>query len=391
MALARSSLLFVAGGDCFAKYSTLTRRLQIPTRRGEDGAEVFTRATPGWSVGAGGLLTRAAINAPRVEYIGGQPYYLGETSATNVALRNRDCANAAWTKTTCTAVRDQVGADGVANAASSLLATAGNATCLQAITLGSSARFQTVYVKRLVGAGTVQMTMDNGATWTAIAVTAAYVPVSIPTQTLPNPTVGFRLVTNGDKIAVDFVQNETGTFATSPIETTTVAVTRATDFCAAPFPIRPQFGMWVYSRHGERGTALLSTATGLWCLGSGANAWQLIGSSAYPGYLSEFWNGGNQGVGAMGHVPVFGDSVESFLVVTPAGNLSHFQRVNGGTIFSVGPAAITVPPTWGTPILSLLVDRAGASPGYGAVGVLKVGLGGGTLINTMDDAAAVPI
>jgi hypothetical protein len=73
------------------------------------------------------------------------------------------------------------------------------------------------------------MTMDNGATWTAITVTAGWTLVSIPTQTLTNPTVGFQIVTNGDAIAVDFVQNENGVFATSPIVTTTVSVTRALD------------------------------------------------------------------------------------------------------------------------------------------------------------------
>ncbi len=41
--------------------------------------------------------------------------------------------------------------------------------------------------------------------------------------------VGFRIVTNGDQIAVDLVQNENGTFDTSAIPTTTVSVTRAQD------------------------------------------------------------------------------------------------------------------------------------------------------------------
>jgi hypothetical protein len=53
--------------------------------------------------------------------------------------------------------------------------------------------------------------------------------VTIPVQTLANPTVGFRIVTSGDAIAVDFVQNETGTGASSEIATTTAAVTRAAD------------------------------------------------------------------------------------------------------------------------------------------------------------------
>ncbi|NOT08944.1 MAG: hypothetical protein HOP28_12165 [Gemmatimonadales bacterium] len=159
-----------------------------------------------------------------------------EPARTNVVLWNRDLTNAAWTKANCTAAKDQVGADGVVNAASRLTATAANATCLQAITLGSSARWLVARVRRLVGAGTIQMTMDNGATWTALAglMTAGFVRVGIPTQTLANPTVGFRIVTSGDSIAVDFVQNEgSAKFGTSDIPTTTAAVTRNRDALSA--------------------------------------------------------------------------------------------------------------------------------------------------------------
>lgn len=153
-----------------------------------------------------------------------------EEARTNVVLWSRDLTNAAWTKSNVTAALDQVGADGVAASATSLTATAGNGTVLQAITLGSSARFQSAYVKRLTGTGTINMTMDNGSTWTAITVTSSYTRLTIPTQTLANPTVGFRIVTSGDAIAVDFAQNEnTGAAASSPIPTTTVAVTRAAD------------------------------------------------------------------------------------------------------------------------------------------------------------------
>lgn len=144
---------------------------------------------------------------------------------TNVALHNRDLTNAAWVKSNTTAAKNQTGILGVANGASSLTATAGNGTCLQAITLASSERFQTAFVKRLVGTGVVNMTMDNGSTWTAVTVTSDWTRVSIPTQTLANPTVGFRLVTSGDSIAIDYVQNENGIFASQPIEVAGTAVT----------------------------------------------------------------------------------------------------------------------------------------------------------------------
>ena len=129
-----------------------------------------------------------------------------------------------------TAAKNQTGVDGTATAASSLTATSANGTCLQAITLGSAARWQTAYVKRITGSGVINMTMDNGATWTAIPVTSSWARVAIPTQTLANPTVGFRIVTNGDAVAVDFVQNENSLLqATSPLATTTAAVTRSNE------------------------------------------------------------------------------------------------------------------------------------------------------------------
>lgn len=157
--------------------------------------------------------------------------YLPEYARTNVALHNRDLTDAAWTATNITAAKDQTGIDGVANSASSITASAANGTILQAITLASSARFQTAYVKRLVGSGTIEMTMDNGSTWTAITVTSAWTRVSIPTQTLVNPTVGFRVQTSGDSIAVDVVQNENGTRPSSVILTAAASVTRASDSC----------------------------------------------------------------------------------------------------------------------------------------------------------------
>lgn len=179
-----------------------------------------------------GPIEVVAADMPRFDY---DPVTLAlkgllwEDARTQVALWNRDLTNAAWVKTNVTAAKNQIGLDGVSNSASSIVATAGNGTCLQAITLASSARFQTTYVKRLVGTGTIEMTMDNGTTWTAITTTAAWTRVSIPTQTLANPTVGFRIVTSGDSIAVDYVQNEDGVFATSAIPTTTAAVTRNAD------------------------------------------------------------------------------------------------------------------------------------------------------------------
>lgn len=199
-----------------------------------------------------GILRTAAANLLRPEWVDldgdGVRETMGfrlEGARTNVALWNRDLTNAAWTKTNITPVKDQTGIDGVSNSASKITATAGNGTCLQAVVLASSLRRQSAFVKRITGSGVVEMTTDNGTTWTAVTVTAAWTRVTIPAQTLANPTLGFRIVTSGDAVAVDYAQNETGAFESTPIATTTAAVTRATDswiFTAAFGPV--DFTIW---------------------------------------------------------------------------------------------------------------------------------------------------
>ena len=176
------------------------------------------------------ITTSAAYYGPRFTASIGSSTILGlmdeRAAATNIVLWNRDLTNAAWTKTNVTAAKTQTGIDNTANSASLITATAGNGTVLQSVTLASSQRFQTAYVKRVTGSGVINMTTDGGATWTAITVTASWARVSIPAQTVTNPQFGFQIVTNGDAIAVDYVGNETGASATSEIYTTTAAITR---------------------------------------------------------------------------------------------------------------------------------------------------------------------
>jgi len=154
--------------------------------------------------------------------------YMSEAAATNVALHNRDQTNVVWVKTTMTAAKDEVGKTGAFNSASSLLATAANATSLQTFTIASAAQVTSFYLKRLIGTGTVEITIDNGVTFVPVTLTSVYQRFQT-TQTLANPVIGIRIVTSGDKIAVDFSQLETGTFATSEIETTTTSAPRAAD------------------------------------------------------------------------------------------------------------------------------------------------------------------
>lgn len=123
------------------------------------------------------------------------------------------------------------GLDGIANSATTLTASDTDATILQGVTLSSAARCASAYVKRRTGTGTISFTQDGGSSWTDITSlinSSTWSRVQI-TATLANPSVGFKISTSGDAIDVDCVQNEAGVVATSPIVTTTTAVTRNAD------------------------------------------------------------------------------------------------------------------------------------------------------------------
>ena len=147
----------------------------------------------------------------------------------NVTVGNVwDIDNVTITECTIKAETTATGLDGIANTATTLTATAADAIILQPITLASAARCASAYVKRRTGTGTISFTQDGGSTWTDITAqinSSTWSRVQI-TSTLANPSVGFKISTSGDAIDVDCAQNEAGAVATSPIVTTTAAVTR---------------------------------------------------------------------------------------------------------------------------------------------------------------------
>lgn len=214
-----------------------------------DSRLVLTRASIGLYVGSNGLVQSASSGSPRFNYdptslasLG----FLSEEARTNLVLWSDDLTQAgSWTASNITPVKTATGADGVSNSATTLTATAGNGTILQAITNSSASRAQSAWVKRRTGSGTINMTMDNGTTWTVITPTASWLPYAIPVATSANPTVGFRIVTSGDAIDVQYVQNElTGTSSltpTNPITTNGSTATRAADVLSMT---GSNFGNW---------------------------------------------------------------------------------------------------------------------------------------------------
>lgn len=182
-------------------------------------------------MGPAGLLVQANASAPHIEYdANGNCLGLrNEYSRTNLCLHSNDGTNAAWTKSNCTPAKTATGPDGVANSATTLTATAGNATCLQSITSASATRAYSIWLKRRTGTGNIDMTVDGGTGWTTKTITSAWARYEINQTAVTNPNMGLRIVTSGD--AVDFwcSQIESAAFASTSIPTTTASVTRNAD------------------------------------------------------------------------------------------------------------------------------------------------------------------
>lgn len=197
----------------------------------------------------GQTLTQCAANQPVISSGSATSSWLGLWSypaATNLALHNRDLSQAIWTKTTMTCALTATGMRGAANSASTCTASAGNGTVIQATVTGAATRNTSFHIKRRTGTGVVEVTRDNGATWTAITASLSStlwrrvvsvespgcaggncIVVAAMTSGIANPTFGIRLGTNGDAVDVDFVQDEAGTDPTTPILTGAASANRS--------------------------------------------------------------------------------------------------------------------------------------------------------------------
>lgn len=203
-----------------------------------DSLITCSRASTGYVDDVLNTWSSIGANLPR---IGRGKGLLDEEVRTNLALWCRDFTNAVWVKTTLTAALTATGIDGIANSASTLTATGAAATALQTVVQLSTADTVSFFVKQVSGSGTVSITGD-GISYTDITAslsTTNWFRATV-SATLINPVIGIKLATSGNVIAVDFAQLEAGAFATSPILTTTVAVTRATDIATVTNP--PVFG-----------------------------------------------------------------------------------------------------------------------------------------------------
>lgn len=191
-----------------------------------------------WGFNAAGVLVNYAATTPKFDYgvLGGGACrgLRIEAGPANSLLWCRDGTNAAWTKSgSMTATKDVTGLDGVVNSATRLTAGASDQTILQSITLGASTRATSFYLKRITGTGTVEITDDGGGNWidvtAAIAAGGAGWSRHYNARNQSNPNVGIRIRTSGDEVAFDCGQVEVDAYPSSPIITTSSAVTRVRD------------------------------------------------------------------------------------------------------------------------------------------------------------------
>ena len=181
-----------------------------------------------------GVLETVAADTIRHNHdVSGTPLgWLVEEARTNIALHNNDWTDAVYAATNITAVMDATGPDNVANSASTLTADANSGTITQAITVASAQLTTSVWMKRVTGTGTVEITdnaFTNATDVTADINSSTWSKVGDITRTQANPVVGIRLGTSGDVVEVSYLQTEAGAASSSPIGTGVSTVTRPVD------------------------------------------------------------------------------------------------------------------------------------------------------------------
>jgi len=194
-----------------------------------------SRNTTATRVNSSGLIESVASGVPRIDWLGQScPALLVEASGQNQALWSRDLSvSGTWAASGITAVRNAVGADGAASGATTLTSTAASATITQNISHASQSRIFSAYMRRVSGTGQIQLTTNGGTNWQTVTLTSAFAPFNSGAQTVASGQVGIRMIASGDVIEVDFTQAEIGPVATSPITTTSGAVSRAADVISA--------------------------------------------------------------------------------------------------------------------------------------------------------------
>lgn len=219
----------------------------------------------------GQVYTQCPANTPLVASgtaVSAQLGVIRQGASTNLLKHSRDLwpftdgGVDVWVRSNMTCAPAPTGMRGGTGASRCTAASSG-ATVLQMITYGAATHSTSMHLSRVSGTGTVEVTRDNGATWTDVSgslvagVWKRVVPnntvgcaggncIEVPAMVsgIANPTIGFRLGTSGDVVDWDFGQDEALPFASLPIETLDTNGVRATELIsfAAPTPKFVQAG-----------------------------------------------------------------------------------------------------------------------------------------------------
>lgn len=197
----------------------------------------FSRASTGTYFTSGGILTVAAINAPRFNYVGGVSCLLIEPAATNLLLQSNNFAATWFPNNAGVATAAQfISPDGTNNGWS-LTSGSGFGGVGQFLAFSNVPYTISCWVKRIVGSAANLFYLNDKnsgdiATSTTIArLAATMTPAAGSNNAAISPNTGAGS-TNG----IFGAQLETGSKATSYIPTTTGTATRAADSATFTIP-----------------------------------------------------------------------------------------------------------------------------------------------------------
>lgn len=259
-----------------------------------------------------GTVGTTTANTLRVEWVDTDgdgvretPSYLLENSRPNSVTVASDATNVAWTKTSCTALKNAVGPDGTANTASTLTATATGAHAYVAgaaagagtrqavsgwVQKGSTAwawvgdRSDAVFHRAWVNLATGALGTLENCTATVIRQPSGWiwwqVRMTMTNAVTPQPVAGMATGDNvttciaGDTLRVALHQHElNAVFSSSSILTTGVSLTRAADRVLGTANFGPSNSVTVLGRfsrpvHADVSGTLGGLFPGCWSIGT---------------------------------------------------------------------------------------------------------------------------
>lgn len=160
-----------------------------------------------------------------------------EGARENRCLHSQDFTNAAWVSGgggIAVTPNTAIAPDGTTTA-DTLTASGANGTLIQDLgVVASAAKAGAMYLKRKTGTGNIDLTMDGGSTWATQTINSTTWTRCEKQQTVADEDFGIRIVTSGDAVYAWQADVQTGAFISSPIPTTTAAVTRNADVDSYP-------------------------------------------------------------------------------------------------------------------------------------------------------------